>query len=103
MNLKNQLGFYLKRKDITVTKLAKLSSVPQQTIHDWLYNDRKNISVNQIKKVADTLNTTVDNLCWGTGEIEDKAKKSNDLNELLTNQLIGGSFEVRFIRKIKDD
>lgn len=100
MNLKNQLKHYLEKKDISVTKLSKLSGVPQQTIHDWLTGNSKNPAIGQLHKVCKALNVSLDNLCYGEGS-EKNENRVSDIEALLGEEWIGGLFEIR-IRRVKD-
>ena len=67
MNLKNQLKFYLEENGITASTLARLSGVPKQSISDWLAGSNPR-DIRQVKKVADSLKTTIDHLVFGEGK-----------------------------------
>ncbi len=90
---------YLEMRDMSVTKLARLSGVPQQTIHDWLTGNSKKPAIGQLHKVSKALNITLDNLCYGEGS-EKSERRSTDIDALIGEEWIGGLFEIR-IRQVK--
>ena len=51
MKLKKQLELYIEEYDLSVTKLAKKSSVPKQTIHNWI-SDSRSENVNVFKWIS---------------------------------------------------
>lgn len=68
MNLKEQLRFFLKKRDLTPAELARRSGVSRQVLSLWLdgVEPRK---LRKVRSVANALGTTIDNLCFGTGEV----------------------------------
>ena len=66
MNLKNQLQLYIDHQGLTPTTLAKKSGVARSSIQEWASGSSPK-DLNKLKKVADVLQTTVDNLCFGSG------------------------------------
>ncbi len=64
MNLKFQLEYYLERHGITPTMLARLAGVPRQNISNWLMNQKPK-DVEQVKRVADVFQVTLDHLLFG--------------------------------------
>ncbi len=98
MNLRRQLQLYLETKGMTASHLSRLSGVPKQSISGCLAGSNPR-DVKQIKKVADALNVTVDNLLFGNGSApEDR----NDLiNFLPNNEWISGLFEIKLRRVTK--
>lgn len=90
MQLKEQLNFYLELKDMTATKLAKLSGVSKSTISDWLTGTSPR-NIEQVKAVANVLNVTLDELCFGKDE-----NKLSDFRE----EINAGVFEV-VLRRVK--
>jgi transcriptional regulator with XRE-family HTH domain len=98
MNLKKQLRLYLEYKDMTASQLAKKSTVPKQSLSDWLAGSNPR-DVRQIKRVADVLGISIDHLMFGEG-IEKKVGKSSELNDLLSDEWVSGQFEIK-IRRIK--
>ena len=98
MNLKAQLNFYLKNTGMTASALARKAGVPKQSISGWLSGSNPR-DVRQVKRVADVLGVTVDNLMFGNGA-EHQSERTTELEALLGDQWISGLFEVRF-RRIK--
>lgn len=98
MTLKKQLRFYLNQKDITASQLAKRSSVPKQSMSDWLSGSNPR-NITQVKKVADALGVTIDHLMFGEGEGK-TSDKSLDIETILNDQWISGLFEIKF-RRVK--
>jgi len=98
MNLKKQLRFYLELKEMTAAHLSKKSNVPKQSLSGWLSGNSPR-DMNQVKRVADVLGVTVDNLMFADGLDENK-QKVTELEALLGDQWISGIFEVRF-RRVK--
>lgn len=56
----NKLEKILKRKDITIYKLGKLSGVPQQTIRNL--KNGIDMQFSNVVKIADTLDISLDEL-----------------------------------------
>jgi transcriptional regulator with XRE-family HTH domain len=98
MNLKNQLRCYLDIRGMTATELARKSGVSKQVISLWLSGAEPK-KVAQIKKVAASLGTTVDHLCFGDGR-DESVQKVTELDALLGDGWVSGLFEVRF-RRVK--
>lgn len=97
MNLKKQLRLYLEYRGITASQLAKKSTVPKQSLSDWLAGSNPR-DVRQVKLVADVFGVTIDNLMFGDG-IENKSDTTG-LDDLLGDDWISGQFEIK-IRRIK--
>jgi len=77
--LRTNLEFLIKRQGLTITKLAGLTGLPKQTIHNWLCGAiPKNLS--QIKKLANLFNLLVDELCF-TSLIEQEQKNLENLSK----------------------
>lgn len=98
MNLKKQLRFYLDLHEMSASQLAKKAGVPKQSMSGWLAGNSPR-DVRQIKRVANVLNISVDNLLFGEGKSIEQ-QKVTELDALLGDNWIGGLFEVRF-RRIK--
>ena len=64
MKLSLILKNLLKQKNLSITTLSRLSSVPTQTIHNWLTGVDPR-SIIQIKAVANVLGVDLDYLCFG--------------------------------------
>ena len=98
MNLKSQLKLHLERRGMTAAELARKSGVSKQVVSHWL-NGAKPKNINQVKKVADALGTTLDHLLFGSGEDLER-RRVTELDALLGDGWVSGLFEVRF-RRIK--
>ncbi len=98
MNLKKQLKYYLDRNDLTASQLARKASVPKQSLSGWLAGSNPR-DVKQVKRVADVLNTTLDNLLFGEGP-EAQTQKAVDLGALVGDEWFSGVFEMK-IRRVK--
>lgn len=94
MNLDKQLKFYLEKTGMNASELARKSGVSRQSLSDWL-GGRSPRNLFQIKKIADCLNTTIDNLCFGT---KDAQSTTTHLSELLGEEWLSGVFEIRLRR-----
>lgn len=97
VTLKNQLKLYLERLDLTAAQLSRKAGVSQQVLSTWLQGGEPR-KMDQVKKVADALGTTVDNLCFGDGLKGEE--KSLNLDEILGDEWISGLFEVK-LRRVK--
>lgn len=97
MNLKEQLRLYIECNGLNASVLARKSGVPNATISDWL-SGRKPRNIDQVKKVADTLNVPLEHLLYGSGI--KKIESDLDLESLLGDGWIGGLFEIK-LRRVK--
>ena len=82
----------LDEKNINISELSRHTGVPKSTIHSWLKGRSPNLE--QLNKVADFLNVTLDYLTSG------KKLKSEALFYRMT--LEGGAFEI-IIKKLSED
>lgn len=98
MTLKKQLRFYLDANDMTAAQLARKAGIPKQSLSGWLSGSNPR-DVKQVKKVADSLGVSLDNLMFGNGA-DEKSAKHQELNALMGDDWIGGVFEVKF-RRVK--
>ncbi|MBL7545541.1 MAG: helix-turn-helix transcriptional regulator [Bdellovibrionaceae bacterium] len=98
MNLKKQLKYYLERDEITASQLARKANVPKQSLSGWLAGSNPR-DVKQVKRVADALNITLDNLLFGEGP-EPQSQKAIDLGSLVGDEWFSGIFEMK-IRRVK--
>jgi transcriptional regulator with XRE-family HTH domain len=96
MNLRKQLRYLLELREMSAAQLARKASVPKQSISGWLAGSNPR-DIRQIKRCADVLGTSVDNLLFGDG-LDRKAEKVTELDALLGNEWISGIFEVRLRR-----
>ena len=96
MTLKAQLTFYLRHRGLTASELARKASVSKQVVSLWLAGSRpKNIE--QVKRVADVLGVSLDNLMFGVGA-DLQQVRTTELDALLGDGWISGLFEIRFRR-----
>lgn len=98
MNLKTQLKFYLNKRGMSASELARKAGVSKQLLSQWL-NGAEPRKVQQVKKVADALGTSVDHILFGSGEDRERMRVT-ELDALLGDGWIGGVFELQ-IRRIK--
>ncbi len=96
MNLKQQLKLYLENREMSATQLSKKSGVSKQVISLWLSGGKPR-NIEQVKSVAETLATSVDHLCFGSGI--HKATSGNFV-EMPDDGWFTGVFEIK-VRKIK--
>jgi hypothetical protein len=92
MNLKFQLEYYLRIYSINPTMLARMAKVPRQNISNWLMNQKPK-DVEQVKRVADVFQVSLDHLLFGNA-----AENKTSRNE--NQDWISGTFEIK-IRKLK--
>ncbi len=64
MKIAKNLEKHLKTTEITLNEFSKKVSISPSTIHGWL-NGVPPKNLNDLKKVADFFNTTLDELCFG--------------------------------------
>ena len=64
IRLKKNIKKYLYYKDVKASDLSRLSGVSKQTISDWTAGLSPKGFIN-LKKLAITLNTTIDELLFG--------------------------------------
>lgn len=98
MNLKKQLRLYLELNHMTAAQLARKAGVPKQSLSGWIGGSNPR-DIKQVKKVADSLGVSLDNLMFGHGP-DEQGQKHAEINALLGDEWIGGVFEVRF-RRVK--
>ena len=98
MNLKEQLRFLLEQKGMTAAQLSRKSGVSKQVISVWLAGGSPK-KIEQVKKVAAALDTSLDHLCFGNG-IDQEGQRVVEIDALLGDGWVSGLFEVRF-RRIK--
>lgn len=66
MNLSKNLKRILSERDLTVAQLSRKARVPRTTISEWMTGGNPR-DLRKVKFVADALNLTVDQLCFGDG------------------------------------
>lgn len=99
MKIRIQLQAYLQKHDMNASQLARKAGIPRQTVSDWLGGTTpKNLVY--IKKVADALQISIEELCFGEAKETSKKESVVDLESLIGTDWISGQFEVR-LRRIK--
>ncbi|TXH50277.1 MAG: XRE family transcriptional regulator [Desulfurellales bacterium] len=94
MKLRQVLRMELERRGWSLAELSRRSRVPKATVADWAAG-RQPRDVAALKRVADVLGLTVDELCFGR-----TTPAAEPLQEALGNGWLTGLFEVR-IRRVK--
>jgi transcriptional regulator with XRE-family HTH domain len=94
MKIDKQLRDLIKKSDLTVAQLSRTSGVSAKTIYNWL-EGQKPRNFDQVKKVADYFEVSLDFICYGI-------KGSSDKNsfEDFKDEINAGLFEV-ILRKVK--
>lgn len=95
MKLAQQLKKLIQQNGTTVSNLSKSTKVPQQTIHNWLAASKPR-DFDQVKKVADHFEVSLDQLVYG---IEVKQKPTTPFDDV-RDELNAGVFEV-VLRRVK--
>lgn len=95
MVLKESLRQLLKVNDMTVAQLARKTKIPKTTVADWL-NGASPKDITQVKKVADAFKISLEKLCFGSSPLQEESV--TDIDTLLGDKWISGTFEVRFRR-----
>jgi transcriptional regulator with XRE-family HTH domain len=98
VTLKEQLRFYLDERGLSAAELSRKSKVSKQVLSAWMAGAKPK-NVEQIRAVARVLSTTIDNLLFGSGR-DEKEDRITELDTLLGNGWVGGTFELR-IRRVK--
>jgi transcriptional regulator with XRE-family HTH domain len=87
MKLPTQLKELIHRNDTTVAQVARATKISSKTIYQWI-NGQKPRDLDQVKKVADHFEVTIDFLAFGI-----ETTKSNPIAEL-KDEINAGFFEV---------
>ena len=64
MDLGKRLNRLCKERGLSLSELARLSSVPVQTLHGWT-TGRKAVQLEQLKRIASALKVSVHELAYG--------------------------------------
>jgi len=86
------LARLIKDRCMTITGLSRVSGVPVQTLHGWLYGAKPK-DLCQIKRVAECFKVDLDYLCFGE-------ESSSTILKDYQNEINVGIFEV-ILRKAK--
>jgi transcriptional regulator with XRE-family HTH domain len=103
IKLRENLSLLLQRHGMTAAQLSKLTGVSKSSLSDWNAG-RPPRSLEQLKKVCDALDVTVDEILFKsvTEESSKSPKLSNAdaLGALMGDEWISGKFEVK-IKRLK--
>lgn len=102
INLKTQLRHYLEAHEMTSAQLARKSGIGKSVLSDWLAGSKPR-DLEQVKRVASVLGTSVDHLCFGDG-VEQRPtgpkEAADPFADLAGEGWFGGLFEIR-VRRVK--
>ncbi|MCT4642491.1 MAG: helix-turn-helix domain-containing protein [Bacteriovoracaceae bacterium] len=90
---KDNLKHLVKNEGITMAQLARATKIAPQTINNWVAGQEPR-SFNQVKKIADYFEITLDELCFGVKE------EGIEKIQEYTEEINAGIFEV-VLRRIK--
>jgi transcriptional regulator with XRE-family HTH domain len=90
MNISKNLEKYLESSEISLNEFSRRISIPPSTIHGWL-NGVPPKNLNDLKKVAEFFNVTLDELCFG------EIKRGHETNIVIT---IGDDSYKIFLKKV---
>ena len=86
MNLRNVLRELLEKERISITKLAKETEVPIQTIHGWLVGKNPS-NANHLKKVAKYFKVTIHYLLFGEEDPFEKTLTTTELKQIFSGDI----------------
>ena len=103
LNLKNQLLFYMKAYGITAAELSRRSKVSKQSISDWTAGVTPR-SLFHLKRVANALHLTVDELCFGDASVSGEQRDGPQISDRTDQGLwLTGVFEGKLRRITLDE
>ncbi len=82
--LKDNLQLLLKKRNISMSELSKLSKVPKTNLHSW--SNGTNPQLDQLKCVADALEVSIHELAFGLPDPYEP-KSDEILKELFTGDV----------------
>lgn len=74
MEIKNQLQFFLKARNLTAAELSRISGIPKQSLSDWLAGVKPR-SITHVKKLADVFGISLDEFLSHKEQEKPKQKK----------------------------
>ncbi|MFA6236754.1 MAG: helix-turn-helix transcriptional regulator [Bacteriovorax sp.] len=90
----------LKDNDLTASQLSRATKIPVQSIHNWIHGQTPR-SFEQIKKIADYFQITVDALVYGdSSPVAPRDTLNSRSIDDFTEEINAGVFEV-VLRRIK--
>ncbi len=96
MILQKQLQHYLNIRGMTASELSRAARVPRQNISNWLMNQKPK-DVQQVKRVADVFQVSLDHLLFGGHKPIETAQNTN----LEPEHIMNGRYEI-IIKRIRD-
>lgn len=100
--LRTHLKELLQQRGMTAAQLARASGVSKQTLSYWLGGGEPR-GLEQLRRVATVLETTIDQLCFGEQIPQKNQKQPTDtIASLFGDEWISGVFEIK-IRRIKNE
>lgn len=93
MNLSKNLKRILFERSLKAADLARLSGVSKTSIGEWLSGSNPR-DIRKVKKVADVLEVSLDNLCFGDGSL-----KRSDIEDY-KDQIEVGTYDV-ILKRVK--
>jgi transcriptional regulator with XRE-family HTH domain len=96
MRLKQQLEHLLAQHNMNPTQLSRKANVPRQTVGNWLTGQSPK-NFDQVKRVADLFNVTLDHLLYGFPSNTNLKTKQSIIEELINER-----FEIRIIKRMDD-
>ena len=95
MKLAKHLKELIRHADVTIAQVARKTGVPAKTLYKWVEGQNPR-NIEQVKKVANFFDKTVDELCFGESEKHGRGSPLKDLEE----EIFAGNFDV-ILRKAK--
>lgn len=89
----------LQESNLTPSQLAREVKVPVQSIHNWIHGQNPR-SFEQIKKIADYFQVSVDELVYGPLDIPKRHLNATEPMKEYSDEINAGIYEV-VLRRIK--
>jgi len=96
MILDKQLQKILLSEKLSLSELSQKTGIATQTLHNWI-NGAKPKNIDQLKKVANFFNISIDELCFGR-ELENTSSPIQNHQD----EINAGVFEV-VLRRVKNN
>lgn len=93
MNLSKNLKRILFERNLKAAELARLAGVSKTSLSEWLSGSNPR-DITKLKKVADILSVSIDELCFGDGNIKKSLIKEYE------EHIEAGTYDV-ILRKVK--
>ena len=92
MKLGEMIKKLMNENDITLSQLSRATDIPRQTLDNWVSGQEPR-SLDQLKRVADYFDVSIDYICFGAEKTD---KQLTDYND----EINAGVFEV-VLRRVK--